>query len=110
MVWFPVLFTLPQHHPSAAAADQNCTGQLPGISVFFMLLPEQVYVYGDCAINRIRPLNSWQKSRFSPLIPLRLRYRTARCYALLLHRYFWCSSDVEKVREATRLAQEKRPD
>ena len=27
-------------------------------SVFFMLLPEQVYVYGDCAINRIRPLNS----------------------------------------------------
>lgn len=40
-------------------------------SVFFMLLPEQVYVYGDCAINPIRPQNSWQKSRFSPLIPLR---------------------------------------
>ncbi|XNM59642.1 phosphate acyltransferase [Escherichia coli] len=39
---------------SAAAADQICTGQLPVSSVFFMLLPEQVYVYGDCAINRIR--------------------------------------------------------
>lgn len=38
-------------------------------SVFFMLLPEQVYVYGDCAINPIRLQNSWRKSRFSPLIP-----------------------------------------
>jgi len=40
-------------------------------SVFFMLLPEQVYVYGDCAINPDPTQNSWQKSRFSPLIPLR---------------------------------------
>lgn len=38
-------------------------------SVFFMLLPEQVYVYGDCAINPIRPQNNWLKSQFSLLIP-----------------------------------------
>ena len=36
-------------------------------SVFFMLMPEEVLVYGDCAINRIRTLNSWQKSQFSLL-------------------------------------------
>ncbi len=108
MVWFPVLFTPRKHHPSAAAVNQNGPGQLPVSSVFFMLLPEQVYVYGDCASTRIRPQNSWQKSRFSPQIPCGLRYRTARCYALLLHRDFCAGSDVEKVREATRLAQEKR--
>ncbi len=61
--------------------------------------------------TRIRPLNSWQKSRFSPLIPLR---------PSVSNRALLCSptppgtsgagSDVEKVREATRLAQEKRPD
>lgn len=38
-------------------------------SVFFMLLPEQVYVYGDCAINPTRPPSSWRKSLFSPLNP-----------------------------------------
>ncbi len=106
MVWFPVLFHYRKHHPSAAAADQNGSGQLLVSSVFFMLLPEQVYVYGDLRSTRIRPQNSWQKSRFSPLFRCGLRYRTARCYALLLHRYSGAGSDVEKVREATRLAQE----
>lgn len=38
-------------------------------SVFFMLLPEQVYVYGDCAINPIQPQSSWLRSLFSPQIP-----------------------------------------
>ncbi len=61
--------------------------------------------------TRIRPLNSWQKSRFSPLIPLRPSVSNR---ALLCSPYSTgtsgAGSDVEKVREATRLAQEKRPD
>ncbi|XPE33802.1 phosphate acyltransferase [Shigella flexneri] len=32
----------------------------PVSSVFFMLLPEQVYVYGALQLTRIRPQNSWQ--------------------------------------------------
>lgn len=42
-------------------------------SVFFMLLPEQVVVYGDCAINLILMLKSWQRLPFnqhSLLLPL----------------------------------------
>lgn len=39
-------------------------------SVFFMLLPEQVLVYGDCAINPIRPRSNWRRSLSSRLIPL----------------------------------------
>ncbi|XPE39483.1 hypothetical protein ACNKHS_13995 [Shigella flexneri] len=33
------------------SADQNGGRQVSRLLVFFMLLPEQVYVYGDCAIN-----------------------------------------------------------
>ena len=50
-------------------------------SVFFMLLPEQVYVYGDCAINRIQPQSSWQKSLSSlrtPRLPS-VSNRASRC-------------------------------
>ncbi len=70
-----------------------------------MLLPEQVYVYVTVRSTRIRPQNSWQKSRFSRRFRCGLRYRTARCYALLLHGTSGAGSDVEKVREATRLAR-----
>lgn len=50
-------------------------------SVFFMLLPEQVYVYGDCAINPIQPQSSWQKSLSSlrtPRLPS-VSNRASRC-------------------------------
>ncbi len=79
-------------------------------SVFFMLLPEQVYVYGDCAINAIRPQNSWQKSRLSPLIPLQPSVSNRAAMLSYSTGTSGAGSDVEKVREATRLAQEKRPD
>ncbi len=38
-------------------------------SVFFMLLPEQVYVYGDCAISPDPTAEQRRKSLFSPLNP-----------------------------------------
>ncbi|WP_300001382.1 phosphate acetyltransferase [uncultured Cedecea sp.] len=80
-------------------------------SVFFMLLPEQVYVYGDCAINpeptaqqlaeiAIQSADSALAFGIEPRVAM-LSYSTGTSGK---------GSDVEKVREATRLAQEKRPD
>lgn len=80
-------------------------------SVFFMLLPEQVYVYGDCAINpdpsaeqlaeiAIQSADSAMAFGIEPRVAM-LSYSTGNSGA---------GSDVEKVREATRLAQQKRPD
>ena len=80
-------------------------------SVFFMLLPEQVYVYGDCAINpdptaeqlaeiAIQSAESAIAFGIEPRVAM-LSYSTGTSGA---------GSDVEKVREAARLAQEKRPD
>lgn len=79
-------------------------------SVFFMLLPEQVYVYGDCAISgstaeqlaeiAIQSADSAIAFGIEPRVAM-LSYSTGTSGA---------GSDVEKVREATRIAQEKRPD
>jgi len=80
-------------------------------SVFFMLLPEQVLVYGDCAINpdptaeqlaeiAIQSADSAKAFGIDPRVAM-ISYSTGNSGA---------GSDVEKVREATRLAQEKRPD
>lgn len=80
-------------------------------SVFFMLLPEQVLVYGDCAINpdptaeqlaeiAIQSADSALAFGIDPRVAM-ISYSTGNSGA---------GSDVEKVREATRLAQEKRPD
>ncbi|WP_174721761.1 phosphate acetyltransferase [Moellerella wisconsensis] len=80
-------------------------------SVFFMLLPDQVFVYGDCAINpdptaeqlseiAIQSADSAKAFGIEPRVAM-ISYSTGNSGA---------GSDVEKVREATRLAQEKRPD
>ncbi|ETS33706.1 phosphate acetyltransferase [Photorhabdus temperata] len=80
-------------------------------SVFFMLLPEQVLVYGDCAINpdptaeqlseiAIQSADSAKAFGIEPRVAM-ISYSTGNSGA---------GSDVEKVREATRLAQAKRPD
>ncbi|MFC0142507.1 phosphate acetyltransferase [Erwinia mallotivora] len=80
-------------------------------SVFFMLLPEQVLVYGDCAINpdpnpeqlaeiAIQSADSATAFGIEPRVAM-ISYSTGNSGA---------GSDVEKVREATRIAQEKRPD
>lgn len=80
-------------------------------SVFFMLLPEQVLVYGDCAINpdptaeqlaeiAIQSADSATAFGIEPHVAM-ISYSTGDSGA---------GSDVEKVREATRIAQKKRPD
>ena len=80
-------------------------------SVFFMLLPDQVLVYGDCAINpdpnaqqladiAIQSAESAQMFGIEPRVAM-ISYSTGSSGA---------GSDVEKVREATKIAQELRPD
>lgn len=80
-------------------------------SVFFMLLPDQVLVYGDCAINpdpnadqladiAIQSAESAAMFGIEPRVAM-ISYSTGSSGA---------GSDVEKVREATRIAKERRPD
>ncbi|WMY96045.1 MAG: phosphate acetyltransferase [Arsenophonus sp.] len=79
-------------------------------SIFFMLLPEQVLVYGDCAINpdptaeqlseiAIQSAYSAQAFGIEPRIAM-ISYSTGNSSS---------GSDVEKVRKATRLVQRKHP-
>ena len=80
-------------------------------SVFFMCLPEQVLVYGDCAINpdpnaeqlaeiAIQSADSATAFGINPKVAM-ISYSTGESGE---------GADVEKVREATRIAQAKRPD
>lgn len=80
-------------------------------SIFFMLLPDQVLVYGDCAVNpdptaeqlaeiAIQSANSAQAFGIEPKVAM-ISYSTGTSGS---------GADVEKVKEATRLAKEKRPD
>ncbi|WP_428239905.1 phosphate acetyltransferase [Gynuella sp.] len=80
-------------------------------SIFFMLLPDQVLVYGDCAVNpdptaeqladiAIQSGDSAKAFGIEPRIAM-ISYSTGGSGS---------GTDVEKVREATRLAKEKRPD
>jgi phosphate acetyltransferase len=80
-------------------------------SVFFMLLPEQVVVYGDCAINpdpnavelaeiAIQSADSAAAFGIEPRVAM-ISYSTGESGT---------GSDVDKVREATRIARERRPD
>ena len=80
-------------------------------SVFFMLLPDQVLVYGDCAINpdpnaeeladiAIQSADSAEAFGIEPRVAM-ISYSTGSSGS---------GSDVDKVREATKIAQEKRPD
>jgi len=80
-------------------------------SIFFMLLPDQVFIYGDCAINpdptaeqladiAIQSAESAIAFGIEPKVAM-ISYSTGTSGA---------GSDVEKVREATKIAQERRPD
>jgi phosphate acetyltransferase len=80
-------------------------------SVFFMLLPDQVLVYGDCAVNpdpnaeqlaeiALQSADSAQAFGITPRVAM-LSYSTGDSGS---------GEEVEKVRAATRLAREKRPD
>ena len=80
-------------------------------SVFFMLLPDQVVVYGDCAVNpdpnaaelaEIALQSAASASAFGiePRVAM-ISYSTGDSGS---------GDEVEKVREATRLARAQRPD
>jgi phosphate acetyltransferase len=80
-------------------------------SVFFMCLPDQVLVYGDCAVNpdpdaetladiAIQSADSAEQFGIPPRVAL-ISYSTGQSGS---------GADVEKVREATRIAKEMRPD
>ena len=80
-------------------------------SVFFMLLPDQVLVYGDCAVNpeptaeqlaeiAIQSAESAKAFGLNPKVAM-LSYSTGTSGS---------GQSVEKVKDATRIAQDKRPD
>lgn len=80
-------------------------------SIFFMLLPDQVLVYGDCAINpdptaeqladiAIQSADSAALFGIEPRVAM-ISYSTGSSGA---------GSDVEKVAKATEIAKQKRPD
>lgn len=80
-------------------------------SVFFMLLPDEVFVYGDCAINpdptaeqlaeiAIQSAESAQAFGIDPRIAM-ISYSTGSSGT---------GADVDKVRLATEIAQQRRPD
>ncbi|PPI88980.1 phosphate acetyltransferase [Candidatus Pantoea edessiphila] len=80
-------------------------------SIFFMLLPEQVVIYGDCAINpnptpiqlaeiAIQSADSAKAFGIDPRVAM-ISYSTGNSGK---------GNDVDKVREATLIAQKKRPD
>lgn len=79
-------------------------------SIFFMLLPEQVVVYGDCAVNpdpsaeelaeiAIQSARSASAFGIEPKVAM-ISYSTGESGS---------GSDVDKVREATRIARERDP-
>ena len=80
-------------------------------SIFFMLLPDEVYVYGDCAINpdpnaeqlaeiAIQSADSAKAFGLDPRIAM-ISYSTGTSGT---------GADVDKVRLATEIAQQRRPD
>ena len=80
-------------------------------SVFFMCLPDQVLVYGDCAVNpdpdaesladiAVQSADSGEKFGIPARVAM-ISYSTGESGS---------GAGVEKVREATRLAQQARPD
>jgi phosphate acetyltransferase len=80
-------------------------------SIFFMCLPEQVLVYGDCAVIpdpdvetladiAIQRADSAKAFGIPPRVAM-ISYSTGESGS---------GTDVDKVREATKVAQSKRPD
>jgi phosphate acetyltransferase len=80
-------------------------------SIFFMCLPDQVVVYGDCAVNpdpdaetladiAIQSADSAERFGIPPRVAM-ISYSTGESGS---------GADVDKVREATRIAKTKRSD
>ncbi|MBE9608102.1 phosphate acetyltransferase [Chitinilyticum piscinae] len=90
---------------------KTAPGQSIVSSVFFMLMPDQVLVYGDCAINpspnaqeladiALQSADSARAFGIEPKVAM-ISYSTGKSGT---------GAEVDKVREATELAKGKRPD
>ena len=90
---------------------KTAPGQAIVSSVFFMLMPDQVLVYGDCAINpdpnaeeladiAIQSAQSAKAFGLEPRVAM-ISYSTGSSGE---------GADVDKVRKATKLARERAPD
>ncbi|PKU24509.1 phosphate acetyltransferase [Telmatospirillum siberiense] len=90
---------------------KTAPGQSIVSSVFFMLMPDQVLVYGDCAINpnpsaeqladiAIQSAGSARAFGIEPRVAM-ISYSTGTSGV---------GDDVDKVREATRIVHERCPD
>jgi len=80
-------------------------------SIFFMCMPDKVLVYGDCAL--VENPTAGQLSDIAITSAETARLFGIKPYVALLSYSTGQSGkgkDVDKVREATRIAQEKRPD
>ena len=72
-----------------------------------MLLPEQVVVYGDCAINPDPTAEQLAEIAYNlPNLPKRL-VSAQSCHDWLLDRSSGEGADVDKVRQATEIAKAK---
>lgn len=80
-------------------------------SVFFMLMPEQVYIYGDCAINPNPTANELAEIAIQSA-DTALAFGIEPRIAMISYSTGDSGKgvDVEKVKEATHLAKAKRPD
>jgi phosphate acetyltransferase len=79
-------------------------------SVFLMLLPDRVLVYGDCAVNPNPTPSSWPTSRSAPRRPRRSSDRPLGSRCCRTRPGQWQGSGRRGVREATELVRERRPD
>lgn len=80
-------------------------------SVFFMLMPDQVYIYGDCAINPDPTAEQLAEIAIQSA-DTAIAFGVDAKVAMISYSTGNSGQgvDVDKVREATRIAQEKRPD
>ena len=80
-------------------------------SVFFMCLPDRVLVYGDCAVNPNPDAEQLADIAISSAETAEM-FDVEPCIAMLSYSTGESGkgSDVEQVRQATKIARERRPD
>jgi phosphate acetyltransferase len=90
---------------------KTAPGQRIVSSVFFMLLPGQVLIYGDCAVNPDPTAEELAEIALQSADSARVFGLPARVAMISYSTgQSGTGGDVDKVREATRLARQRRPE